>query len=518
MDFNCLYGNIRMLLTCSDFLNFAKGEIKVNSFRNSVGVLLCTCLLSTAPVATLPHAAALTTNSYEEALKQAPPSVKRTVERTIEYFGLSDVTVLSRSSGGWTVTLNNASLNPNSKSVPTSVNLLFSNKDHKLTQMTTAWAKPSKSKSADLADAADTAEDFAQSVLGEKYTVSRSGSSFFNTKAEVSVYPIIKDIPVQKSVGRIIVDEAGNIFSYHRLDSYIDERLLPSKTDILSAEKAKQAFSDQLKLELAYDDEQGQYQYVAMPYSSVDAKTGKAVSNSPQYQDTVFTVGAAKDELPPLSSARAKEMAQTFLGLQADQVTVSTQRESHPNEDPISIHTVSDEDGSFEIRVNEKTGELLTIKANDGRLGNETSASSAAAARKQALRFIEQFIPLKDGNYILRESEFTKSETPFTLSLYPSINGVRTTKPIAVLTIDLHGNTVTAVSTRTFVSPSAAAATPDVISAEEAKKQWLNALKPQLNYVFANPDDDQAILAYVASISAQSRYVNAISGTVSSSQ
>ncbi|QRG69498.1 hypothetical protein [Brevibacillus choshinensis] len=488
----------------------------MKSFRNSVGVLLCTCLLAASPAA-LPHAAALTTTSYEEALKTAPHSVKKTVENTLEFFGLSDETISfqSSTSGGWRVTMTNTADASSSGSIPTSVTLLFSKKDQKLTQMTAYWAKQPTNKTADLEGAVSEAQDFAQSVIGENYDVSSQATITFHSKAEVSIYPIVKDIPVQKPVGRIIVDEAGHVISFHRLDSYIDERLLPSKADVLSTEKAKQAFSDQLKLELAYDDEQGQYQYVAMPYPSIDAKTGKAFLNSVQSVNTSFTVGTAKKELAAVSANRAKEMAKTFLGLQADQVAVSTSRESHPNETPITIHTASDKNGSFEIRVNEKTGELQTIREKNRGRGSEASPSSVADAKKQALSFIEQYIPLNEGDYMLRESTFTQHETAYRLSLYPSVNGVRTTKPIVVLTMDLLGNTVTNVSTRAFAAPSAEAI-PAFISAEEAKKQWVKALEPKLNYVFADPEDDHAILAYVASISAQSHYVDAISGTVSS--
>lgn len=488
--------------------------------RNVMGVVLCSCLLATLPVASLPKAIALTTNSYEEALKTAPPSVKRTVKLTVEYFGLSDITVNPQRShsGDWQVTLNNNAVDSNhTNRVPSSVSLFFSKKDHKLTQLTTAWGKGQKNKSADLENAVSTAADFVESVIGEKFSAAKQATAAFDSKAEVSVYPIMKDIPVQKSVGRILVDSAGNISSYHRLFTTIDERILPAKADILSPEQAIQAFGNQLKLELAYDDEQGLYQYVALPYHSIDAKTGEAFVSAVPFVDSSFTVGAATAE-QTISSETIKIMAQSFFGLNPDGLSASSRRESHPNETPLSIHTVNAGKQTLVIRVNEKTGELISVESENLNRERDSSLATVADAKKKALGFIEQFITLKEGNYVLREQYTEPGQTKnlsnkYTYELYPSINGVRTTEPIVALSLDLRGNVMTSVTTRTYTFSTAA--TPAVISADEAKKQWLKALEPELNYVFKDQQSDEPILAYVASINAHSRYVNAISGIVS---
>ncbi|MED4779246.1 hypothetical protein [Brevibacillus choshinensis] len=488
-------------------------------FRNVMGIVLCTCILATIPAASLPKAAALTTNNYEEALKTAPPGVKRTVKLTAEYFGMTDITVNTQ--GSRQVTLNNNSFDSNQTNrVPSSVSLFFSEKDNKLTQLTTTWGKGQKSKSADLEHAVSSAADFVESVIGENFTVAKQATAIFESMAEVSVYPIVKDIPVQKSVGRILVDSAGNISSFHRLNSTIDERSLPSKADILSSEQAKQAFDKQIKLELAYDDEQGLYQYVALPYASIDAKTGEATVSAIPFVDSSFTVGAATKE-QTISSDTVKIMAQSFFGLNPEGLTASNQRASHPNETPLSIHTVSAGKQTFVVRVNEKTGELLSVESENLSSQRDSTLATPADAKKKALSFIEQFIPLKDGDYFLRETyaesgQMKQSSNKYTMELYPSINGVRTTKPIVALSLDLNGNVMTSVTTRAHTTSTAA--TPAVISADEAKKQWLKALELELNYVFKDPQSEEPILAYVASITAHARYVNAISGIVSAYQ
>ncbi|MDF2680633.1 MAG: hypothetical protein K0R47_1823 [Brevibacillus sp.] len=489
--------------------------------RNAVGVVLCSCLLATLPVASLPKAAALTsTNSYEEVLKTAPPSVKRTVKLTVEYFGMSDITVNPQRShsGDWQVTLSNNAVDSNhTNRVPSSVSLFFSEKDNKLTQLTTAWGNGQKSKSADLENAVSTAADFVESVIGEKFTAAKQATAAFESMAEVPVYPIMKDIPVQKSVGRILVNSAGNISSYHRLDTTIDERFLPAKADILSPEQAKRAFSNQIKLELAYDDEQGSYQYVALPYSSIDAKTGDAFAAAYPLVDSSFTVGATTTE-QTISSETVKIMAQSFFGLHPDGLSASNRRESHPDETTLSIHTVNNGKQTLVIRVNEKTGELLSVESENLNSERDSTLTTVADAKKKALDFIEQFIPLREGDYLLRETyaepgQMKHLSNKYRLELYPSINGVRTAKPIIALSLDLRGNVMTSATTRAYTLSTAA--TPAVISADEAKKQWLKALEPELNYVFKDQQSDEPILAYVASITAHARYVNAISGIVS---
>lgn len=70
---------------------------------------------------------------------------------------------------------------------------------------------------------------------------------------------------------------------------------------------------------------------------------------------------------------------------------------------------------------------------------------------------------------------------------------------------------------RTYAPSSAA--TPGVLSLEEAKKNWVKALSGELAYVYPSdldPEKDSPVLAYVPSFSAADRYVNALTGEVDS--
>lgn len=485
-----------------------------------LGVALCSSLLATRPVIPLSKAAALSLEENTDALKSASPRVKRTVEQTIEYFGLTAYSISAQKTH---VTLQNKEVDSSPSSVPTTIYLSFSDKDDRLTQLTTAWSKSPKDQPPNLDAARSTAADFVELVLGEKFASAERGTLWSSSKMAIfPVYPVVNEIPVQKSVGEIFVDSSGHVSSYQLRDADFKGNTLPSKAGILSWEQAIPQFSSQLQLELTYDDENRRYAYAALPYSAIDAKTGKVLEASADFTDTHITIEKQSTNQSITTPVVAKELAATFFGLKSDQLSASASRESHPNELPISIYSVENDKQTLQVRVNEQTSELLSIQLSTNRADDVSAALvDLSEARGQALAFMKRYIPLAPGDYILRaypqSSENATNPTKARMELYASTNGVRSSKPLVVITMDLHGNVLTSATARTYAPSSAA--TPGVLSLEEAKQNWVKALSAELAYVYPSdldPEKDSPVLAYVPSFSAADRYVNVLTGAVDS--
>ncbi|WP_419878909.1 hypothetical protein [Brevibacillus centrosporus] len=216
-------------------------------------------------------------------MKSASPRVKRTVEQTIEYFGLTAYSISAQKTH---VTLQNKEVDSSRSSVPTTIYLSFSDKDDRLTQLTTAWSKSPKDQPPNLEAARSTAADFVELVLAEKFASAERGTLWSSSRMAIfPVYPVVNEIPVQKSVGEIFVDSNGHVSSYQLRDADFKGNTLPSKAGILSWKQAIPPFASQLQLELTYDDEHGRYAYTALPYSAIDAKTGKALEASPDFRN-----------------------------------------------------------------------------------------------------------------------------------------------------------------------------------------------------------------------------------------
>ncbi|WP_411504032.1 hypothetical protein [Brevibacillus centrosporus] len=453
-------------------------------------------------------------------MKSSSPRVKRTVEQTIEYFGLTAYSISAQKTH---VTLQNKEVDSSLPSVPTTIYLSFSDKDDRLTQLTAAWSKSPKDQPPNLEAARSTAADFVELVLAEKFASAERGTLWSSSKMAIfPVYPVVNEIPVQKSVGEIFVDSSGHVSSYQLRDADFKENNLPSKAGILSREQAIHQFSSQLQLELTYDDENGRYAYAALPYSAIDAKTGKALEASADFTDTHITIDKQSTKQSITTPVAAKELAATFFGLKSDQLSTSASRESHPNEPPISIYTVENDRQTLEIRVSEQTSELLSVQLSAYRADDDSDALvDLSEARGQALTFMKRYIPLAPGDYILRaypqSSEKATSPARAWMELYASANGVRSSKPLVVITMDLHGNVLNSATARTYAPSSAAI--PGVLSLEEAKQNWMRALPVGLAYVYPSdldPEKDSPVLAYVPSFSAADRYVNALTGEVDS--
>lgn len=105
---------------------------------------------------------------------------------------------------------------------------------------------------------------------------------------------------------------------------------------------------------------------------------------------------------------------------------------SNPNELPISIYTVESAGQTLEIRVSEQTSELLSVQLSTHRADDSASLVDLSEARKQVA------------------------------------NGVRSTKPLVVTTMDLHENVMTSATVRTYAPSSTT--TPGVLSVEKPSR------------------------------------------------
>jgi len=365
-------------------------------------------------------------------------------------------------------------------------------------------------------------------VLGESFSVGNNPALLPNNQALVSLYAKVDDIPVQKQAAEVTVDANGDITSFEIKDAEVDENALPAVSDVLSVDEAKQLIAEQLEMELVYDDERQTYQYVPLPFEWMDAKTGAVDPHPYQYADETYQI--AEDREKGLAAAGdTREMAEAFLGFEPATLELSTSRQSQPERAAVTVYTVKDDSGEAVIRTDENTGTLLSLHTEKSGKRQVDEPLSYEQAKTFALEFIEQHVSMKKGEYLLRERYLTeqvpdwvkKNELPaeYQVELYPLVDGKRTAAPSVSITIDLHNHSITSVTTRAYQLDQAAA--PTLLSLDQAKQAWVEAVQLELRYVYPSflyQTSEKPQLAYIPSFAVESRYVDAVSGKLGQTQ
>lgn len=263
----------------------------------------------------------------------------------------------------------------------------------------------------------------------------------------------------------------------------------------------------ELQPALVYDVTKERFSYELQPFHYVDAKTGE-IYYSP------FQVTEEKVEIPRsdanfrADNKSVKELASDLFGFTASEVTISSHRESHPGETPKQIYTLLDGDDTIELSFDEESGQFLSLQSGNELRLEKATVVTREAAKRQALDFIQTFIALDQGMYVMQEQVLTENipswvtqkdlPTEYQLSLYPLHKGVRTNVPAVTVLIDLRGNAVKKVATTKI--PLAKSAVPAPADKEAAASALVDSLDMELRYVFPSflyQRDDQPKLAYV---------------------
>lgn len=457
-----------------------------------------------------------------EQISQLPPKAKQLVEDAVEFFSMEDipVNVQITSEGGdtWQIHIDLKSDEYSRKTTPQAVYMNLS-KGGKLEQLDLAWKDEGKDSTLDKNQALRAAADFAEEVLGGTMAAGKDTNSHASRVVKVPLYPIVNGITVEDEVAYVMINSSGQIRSFRWVDHAINIDRLPSASGIIALEQAKRAFADQLALELVLDDENGVLQYAASPYRGIDAKTGEAIALTYHYSDELLTLKEDK-EPSSLTVEKVKKLSSTYAGLQEAGLKVSTSRTVHPDEAATTSYTATDGASTITLFLDEKTGELLSIQTDEREEPTlPRFTTTRTEAKKRALQFLEDFVHMKKGEYLLRERYLNEDNrrsddtVGYQLDVFPIHNGVRAAKPILSMEFEREDNVLSKFTARSFEWHLAATAA--VVAKEAAKEKWLEAMPIELHYIFPevdSPKAEQAKLVFVPAFHAESRSMNAASG------
>lgn len=456
-----------------------------------------------------------------EQISPLPPKAKQLVEDAMAFFSMEDIPVNVRitEEGGdtWHIHMDLKSEEYSRKTIPRAISMTLS-KAGKLEKLDLAWKDEGKDSTPDKNQALRIAADFAAEVLGDTIAAGIDSKSHANRMVKVPLYPTVNGITVEDEVAYVMVDSSGHIRSYRWVDHAIKLDHLPSASGIIANEHAKKAFADQFEVELMLDDK-GVLQYAASPYRGIDAKTGEAIEMTYRYNDEILTVQEDK-EPSSLTVETVKKLSSTYAGLQEAGLKVTSSRSAHPDEAAKTSYTVTDGASTITLFSDEKTGELLSVQTDEREepfLSRFTT--SRTEAKKRALQFLNDFVHLKKGEYLLRERYLNENNrrsddtVGYQLDVFPIHNGVRAAKPILSMEFGREDNVLSKVATRTF--EWRLVDTASVITKEAAKDKWLEVMPLKLHYMFPevdSPKAEQAKLTFIPAFHPESRSMNAASG------
>lgn len=496
----------------------------MRSFSSNWVKYMCAGLILTAPFAASPGAQAatpvVTIQSVADQLGPLLPKAKKVVEKTVDFFSLTDIPVHVNITGEnkdtWHIRIDVQSAQSIRKSIPQSVYIKLS-VGGKLERLDLAWKDDRKDRKPDKHQALSVADDFVAHVLDYKLTAAREPEPFSGTMVLVPLYPVVNDITVEDEAAYVLVDASGQLRSFQSVEPDIKIDHLPKAKDVIALEEAKQAFADQLTLELVFDDENSQFLYAASPYSGVDAKTGDELKTAYRYSDEIFTL--EQDKKPAAMTAeKVKLLSGTYAGIKKDSLKVTSSRSSHPNEAAKTAYRVADGTNTLTLFSDEQTGQLLSITVEREESPVGSHKTTRAVAKQQAIQFLDEFLTMKKGEYVLRERYLEEGQRSdmavgYQLDVYPVHNGVRAAKPTVTIGMEREGNVIAFVTTRPFEWQNAAK--PALMAMDEAKGKWLQELPFGLHYLFPEVDSpraEQAKLAYMPGFDAASRFIHAVSG------
>ena len=488
--------------------------------QSTMAILLGASVLAVSPVASAsPSPNTSTVVAVDDTagkLNQLPARAKRIVTAASEYFGLTSVKIVTEGyhPDSWNLVIENQSEQTNkNRNAPSSIHMTFSGKNSKLLQLDTYWDQKKSTLAPNKTEALKSAANFADQVFEQSLIASNDADlqpddfDFFT----VPLYPTKDGIPVQKAVATVTVDPVGRILSFKRMSEEVDLQKLPAATGLLSLEQLKQQIGKELQVDLVFNAQQQRFQYIPKFPTWYDAKTGAASLSKYEDKEEIVNITAASQASKALTSENVKQIGDAYLGLSEDKLTVSESRESIPGALPKRTYTLKDGMNEVVVKVDEKSGELVSIS----HLGEQNEQTPKEAFREDAkqltLRFIENYVPIPADKYVVHERY--RSEKQMELAIYPLYGEVRAAVPYVTVTFDLQRNGVTSLEASMYPMPTVSTST--VLSKEEVIKALVNRLDVEKSYVYANDWDQKsssAKLVYLPTNKTKSLIVDAVTG------
>ncbi|USG67281.1 hypothetical protein NDK47_08405 [Brevibacillus ruminantium] len=158
------------------------------------------------------------------------------------------------------------------------------NEDGELVSLNVKEPDTAEGKKPDLYGDKRLVNDFIRDHLSPEFTASPFAvlgqkDENHENKAIWSVYPTLNGIPLQRETGKVVVDGKRNIvFVKWNKTKVPNEASVDHPKNAVTVEKAKNTIVENLKLELVYDPESGEWLYLPKTVEAVDALTGESVS------------------------------------------------------------------------------------------------------------------------------------------------------------------------------------------------------------------------------------------------
>ncbi|NGQ94486.1 hypothetical protein G3578_04745 [Brevibacillus sp. SYP-B805] len=380
-------------------------------------------------------------------------------------------------------------------------------------------------------------------------------------RAYVHFDRLLHNIPVRGFSISVSVDEEGHVIRYHEESSLeIDESSVPEPTDVLSARKAKEAYTRLLGMHLVYnryepleddhdDDDEGDkvktkpvLKYVPLYEGPMDASTG-------EIPDDIFYWKEQEPKTIALSpkgkklTARSQKAAETLLkqefGFDMDSMELEEQDvygESPERWKLYVWHTKKDvrPSATLYLRVNASSGAFRSFSYYI----TDTDKTAKPISKKKALGIatatLEKYLPSSNKEVQLTESypsdEYphippwvedddleTDGETEeYEFAFHPLYQGVPIENDSYFLTIDARTGKVVGFFMNTDSKKVTLPANKGTVSPQKAADAYLKHRPLELVYIWPQYDGQRApkpLLVYVPQDNPYG-YIDAFTGKV----
>jgi hypothetical protein len=342
----------------------------------------------------------------------------------------------------------------------------------------------------------------------------------------------INRIPVEQKKVFVSLDGAGNVVEFSNeasLNGSPDPSKLPSPSEAMSPEQAKQAMTNMMKpfYRLTGPDKTPSLVYQVVGSGYMDAKTGSWVDT--EHAKFKSFTGEFFYDIPvappgqPLA-ARSKEEAASILqnvfGFELAGASFSEQNGSAAGKSYKEYRWTKNNENRF-VTVDPTSGLVFSAGLDTGEDSVQPPASSKISledAKKAAVQLIQPFLDPDSKAVVLETRLYIEPQGHFNFAVYPATNGIPFVEKAFQVTI----NSDTGKPIR-LIGPSVRDkfALPDpknAISAEQAMQEYLKYHPLELTYFYPinqSKQADQPVLVYKAQINPDVlEVVDAVTGKI----